>query len=1063
MRSFIRFLPLLAVLLGLVLVGCGRDQPRVTVSADTPPDAPAAPDDAGAVALAPEEQANDTKPGTPARDPEPTGKPWLVLEVGGHTAPISEVLFTHDSKELITVSKDKTVRFWDAASGKMLRTLRPPIGPGRQGELYAAALSRDDKILAVGGFGLSHGVGKNAKWSRPVYLIDVESGQMLRVLPGNDLAITSLAFSRDGKTLASGSWDGAIRTWDVEKGQALKTLKGHAAPVTSLAFSRDGKRLLSAGCTDTGKVADRAARLWSLETGETLAQLAGPHKHPVTSVAWSPDGNHLATGGVFENYVVVWDADGKQPKKHTYTAYSLKCLSLSFTPNSKAVVFSAIDSWRCLAYKLDAATGKELARYVDVNYFESEDVPSGPAAISPDGKFVAAADDRHHRIHLYDGRSAEPLRECGVAVQPPSFVAWVKEGNGDCTRVVWRTTQMPKDYKYEDPIPRGFCDRAFDLAKLEPIPVPAEGKDVHFERNRWGFGRQYLDWGGGVLRLVRDKKMTGVELEPRQGAIVGETVSFVGPDRAVFGTNDVQLDLYDVSDKGKGRHLGPLAGFNGSLSSIAVSPDSHRYILGGGEDQLLHLWDPQRMRPNDESKVWPGRLMSLFVAAPRKGSGPRARLASEWIAWTPEGYYAASGGGERLMGWHLSNGPDQMATFHPASRFRPKFYRPDVMTRLLKEGSLAKALKAADEARGDKPREAFVIDMTKVLPPTVAVKTDPAGNGQLKVSAEARPHAEPITALQLLIDERPWVGPDGKLAEVTFTRPPYTATWTVELPAGDHPVRVLARTASSLGSSPNERGMVRDEGPAPRKAEKPALYVLAVGVDAYPGLPRNWQLGGAVNDATLLKETFDKYSSPLFRKIEPYLVTDRTAADKRLPTKQGILDGLKWLRQKMTRDDVGVFFFAGHGVQDEQDREYYLLPRDGDPKHLKDTALSRPEIKRQMQVLPGRVLVLLDACNAGAIGLLFDDLSRELTDEDCGVVVMGAARPRESALEDHHGFFSISLIEGLSGKASKRNGAVYLHDLQGYVVNHVLDLSKEKQHPVTVAPPWLGPIPLSKP
>jgi uncharacterized caspase-like protein len=160
---------------------------------------------------------------------------------------------------------------------------------------------------------------------------------------------------------------------------------------------------------------------------------------------------------------------------------------------------------------------------------------------------------------------------------------------------------------------------------------------------------------------------------------------------------------------------------------------------------------------------------------------------------------------------------------------------------------------------------------------------------------------------------------------------------------------------------------------------------------------------------------------------------------------------------------VAVFFFAGHGWRDDKG-EFYLMPSDGDPKQLAKTGLSRMEIKRQVQGLPGKVVVLLDACHAGAIGLLFDDLSRELIDEDCGVVVMCAARPSQPAKEKNgHGFFTRSVVGGLSGEAAKREGYVYVHHLQQYVIDHVLELSKETQHPVAIAPPWMGPLKLSKP
>ncbi|HKI19610.1 MAG TPA: hypothetical protein VKA15_17115, partial [Isosphaeraceae bacterium] len=104
-------------------------------------------------------------------------KPILVLDSGGHTAIVSKVLFTRDGKQLISVSWDKTIRFWDVASGEPIRMLRPPIGPGNEGKLYAAALSPDGRTLAVGGYGLEDAVG----W---IYLISTITGWVERVLKG---------------------------------------------------------------------------------------------------------------------------------------------------------------------------------------------------------------------------------------------------------------------------------------------------------------------------------------------------------------------------------------------------------------------------------------------------------------------------------------------------------------------------------------------------------------------------------------------------------------------------------------------------------------------------------------------------------------------------------------------------------------------------------------------------------------------------------------------------------------------------------------------------------------
>src|SRR5262249_5003974 len=103
------------------------------------------------------------------------GSPVLVLNTGGHTAKVHKVLFDPKGGRVISVSQDKTIRIWDTRTGESIDVLRPPIGPGPQGELYAAALSPNGKLLAVAGFGFQ----KDQVRTAPVYLIDLETRQIV--------------------------------------------------------------------------------------------------------------------------------------------------------------------------------------------------------------------------------------------------------------------------------------------------------------------------------------------------------------------------------------------------------------------------------------------------------------------------------------------------------------------------------------------------------------------------------------------------------------------------------------------------------------------------------------------------------------------------------------------------------------------------------------------------------------------------------------------------------------------------------------------------------------------
>jgi len=248
-----------------------------------------------------------------------------VLDSGGHTSSVWKVLFTPDGKRLISVSDDKTIRFWDVASGEPIRVLRPPIGPGPEGKLYAAALSPDGRTLAVGGWGLKDAIGS-------IYLISTTRGRIERVLKGHTNAINSLAFAvpPEGRLLlASGSGDNTARIWDVDTGECQRVLEGHTDRVNGFAFAPDASRLATASY-------DKTARIWSVAEGKCLFTLQG-HTKDVESVAWSPDGKLLATGGD-DRSIKFWSPDATLSRN--IENLNGEIFSVMFTADSRELLYT---------------------------------------------------------------------------------------------------------------------------------------------------------------------------------------------------------------------------------------------------------------------------------------------------------------------------------------------------------------------------------------------------------------------------------------------------------------------------------------------------------------------------------------------------------------------------------------------------------------------------------------------------------------------------------------------------------------------------------------------------
>ena len=120
--------------------------------------------------------------------------PTLRLETGMHTAVIRRISVDSANRYLVTASDDKTIRVWVLSSGKLLKTLRPPIGFGSSGKIYAVAISPDGGSIACGGY---------TDEFNSVYIFNRETGRIVNRIHGLPIVVNHLVYSPDGRFLAA--------------------------------------------------------------------------------------------------------------------------------------------------------------------------------------------------------------------------------------------------------------------------------------------------------------------------------------------------------------------------------------------------------------------------------------------------------------------------------------------------------------------------------------------------------------------------------------------------------------------------------------------------------------------------------------------------------------------------------------------------------------------------------------------------------------------------------------------------------------------------------------------
>lgn len=1049
-----------------------------------------------------------------------SGQQVRTIVQTGHYSAVTAVCYSPDGRFIATGSSDKTVKLWRRSDGKEIRSYSGNSSGIRSVSINSSVSS----ILAVGNNGIvtiwnlntgeilkhfKHNTDKftcagfNPQGTRIVTgsyksfisVWEINTGEKaldLKAIPaeheyarGFDYPEAgSVCWSSDGRYIVAGVADYTAIIWDASTGKELRKYKNARATCTSCVceatISSDNKYVINTS-DDSVKVFDR-------ETGKLVRAFTGQGGSP-EGLTLSSDGRFV--GAIEYGVAEIWDLTSGKLLSKSGDYSDRKVVSLSLSPDGKE--FTAGNEKRT-ADLVKTETGKSLMVLKGYLNQVDERILNDPymywagmvneTKLSPDGKLIAVGRTGNNAklIDFSTGKIFRTLRGHSSMVISLCFSRdgkYLATGGLDGKTIVWEVESgtAVKTFSFPDEKEAIYSvDFSADNKMLAAaiwggyviIWDLETGKRLRAisPHNRMGcYQVKFTPNGVYFVSAGLDKKLKLIEID------TGEEVrSFIGHanetlinsinfnasgDKFITSAWDGTIRVWDFLS---GLQVLKIRAHEGGVYCARFDP-TEKYIISGGDDFIIRIWDAKTGSLVTEFKGHNGGVGDINITSDLKYliSGSRdgsVRIwnretgkeivsitfinENDWFIRNPEGYFDASEGAFGSISF--VRGTD----IYSINQFFNEFYRPGLYSELMGSESAVYRQNINQTIEKFPPPS---VDF--VLPENGSVTDNPIVSFMVSVTNKGGGLKE-LRVLQ-----------NGKSQEVDYSdlkrmnKAGQNAmkTFELNLVPGENEIVVSAFSNGDIESTPAKINL-KYSG-----LQKTAdCYILSIGINKYENESMN--LTYARGDAEAFSDSVSAGSRKMFRNVYAFTLLDKDAS------KTSILSALDKINSTIRKEDVFIFFYAGHGSV--VDNGFYFITSEVtglyQKERLKD-ALYVVELQEKLRLLPAlKQVVFVDACHSGSsVEMLAmrggaEEKALAQLSRSSGIHVMASSESQQQSAEVkslNHGVFTYVLLQALSGKAdgAPADSKITVYEIKSYIDDQVPELSykliRHRQFPST--------------